>query len=951
MKALGRSILFLILTLATLPLNPLAAQQPGMGPESPLPVDPLVRVGELDNGLRYYIRANERPEARAELRLVVNAGSILEEEDQRGLAHFVEHMAFNGTKHFERQELVEYLESIGMRFGPDLNAYTSFDETVYMLTIPTDSQEVVSTAFQILEDWATNVLFDPEEIDKERGVVIEEWRGRRGAQARVFDLQIPVVLQGSLYAERLPIGQRETLETAPPETLVRFYEKWYRPDLMAVIAVGDFDPDGIEEMIRRHFAHLAVPDSDPDRPVVPVPEHTETLFHTAADPELTMTRVEILNKQPARRVTTIRDYRQSLVERAFNGMLNARFAEIAQKPDAPFLAAFSGRGGFVRTADAYQMGAMVGDGGAERGLEALLVEAERVARHGFTGSELERYKLNQLRSLERAHAERERTNSAAYANAYVSHFLRGDPAPGIEFEYQVAQVLVPTITVEEVDRLAREWITEQNRVILVSGPEKPDVVMPGRSELRAVLAAVAGTDVDPYQDAVADEPLVARVPAPAAIVDRAHHEAVDVLEWRLANGVRVLLKATDFQDDEIVMRAYSPGGLSLASDDDYPSASFATEVVRASGLGPYNMVDLRRALAGKAASVSPLLSEMEHGLAGSASPKDLETLLQLAYLHFTEPRHDDEAVASLAQRLRAMLANRGADPNAAFGDTLQVTLAQHHPRATPPSVAMLDEIDFQLAHDFFRERFADASGFTFFFVGNLDLEAMEPLVGSYLGGLPASGSTESWRDTGVRPPEGVVEKVVRQGLEPRSMTRIVFTGPLEEYTLEQSFAVSALARVLSIRLREVLREDLGGTYGVSVNGSASSRPEPSYTFSVQFGADPERLDELTTALFEEIGRIKEEGPREQDLVRVRETQRRERETNLRQNGYWVGQLQAYDREGLDFADMLRAEDRIASLDAQMIQEAARAWLRTDRYVRVSLFPADHATDVAGDGGR
>ncbi len=913
------------------------ASQPG--PDTPLPLDPRVTVGNLENGLRYYVRANQRPENRAELRLVVNAGSVLEAEHERGLAHYVEHMAFNGTKNFERQALVEYLESIGMRFGPDLNAYTSFDETVYMLTIPLDDPEVVTTAFQILGDWATNLLFDPEDVEKERGVIIEEWRVGRGAQARIMDQQIPVLLQGSRYAERLPIGVLETIEAATPEILRAFYERWYRPDQMAVIAVGDFDPAAIKALIREHFSGIPMPAEVIERPQYEVPHHDHTLFHAATDPEMPVTRIEVLHKQPPRQPTNLIEYRQSLIERAFSGILNERFREITQNPNPPFLQAISSRGGFVHSADAFMLLAIVADGGGERGLEALMTEAERVARHGFTTGELDRFRLNLLRSLERAHAERERTNSAAFANTYVQHFLRGSPAPGIEFEYQLAQALLPTITLAEVDRLAREWITEENRVVLVSGPEKEGATLPTGAQLRAVMSGVQTASIDPYEDATSDEPLLAEVPAPGRVVGVERHEVVDVIEWRLDNGVRVLLKTTDFRDDEIVMRAYSPGGLSTAPEEHHLSASFAAQMVQASGVGSFSAVNLQRALAGRAANVTPFIDGFEQGFAGNSSNADLETLFQLVHLYFTAPRYDEGPVASLVERQRSLLANRSLDPMSAFADTLQLTLSQHHPRFRPPTADQLDELDVEYAHAFYRSRFEDASDFTFVFVGNLDLEALEPLVLTYLATLPSTGRADSWRDTGVRRPAGVIERVVRQGLEPRSITSIVFSGPFEP-SLETSYALSSLASVLRIRLREVLREGMGGTYGVQVSANSGRRPTHGYTVNVTFGTDPDRLEDLVSAVFEQIEEIKTNGPRDQDLIRVREIQRRERETNLRQNGFWVGQLVGYDRDGLDFADILTYDQRVDSLSADLIRDAARQWLRTDNYVRVSLLPAE-----------
>jgi zinc protease len=927
----------LLLAFVLLPVIALG-QEPSFEADAPLPVSAQVTIGELENGLRYYIRANERPENRAELRLVVNVGSILEDEDQKGLAHFVEHMAFNGTKNFERQELVRYLESIGMRFGPDLNAYTSFDETVYMLTVPTDRDDALPMAFQILADWANGITFDPEEIEKERGVVIEEWRGRLGAQSRLADAQIPVLLQGSRYAERLPIGRVEVLEIFPHETLTRFYEQWYRPDLMAVVAVGDFDPEEVLALIVDRFGSVDPVDGS-ERPIFAVPDHSETLFHIATDPELTTTRVEVRYKLPTRRVETVAHQTRVLTERLYSAMLNARLSELTQRPNAPFLAASTGRGGLVRTSDMYSLVALVADGGAARGLETLLVETERVARHGFTEGELQRAKLNLLRSLERAYAERSRTNSGVYANAYTNHFLTGMPISGIAYEYALARAVIPQVSLDDVNRLAGEWIGGANRVVMVSAPAKDGIELPREAELLAVMGNVTTANVAPYDDADVAGALVAQIPSGSSIVEEREHPSVDVTEWRLGNGVRVLVKPTDFRDDEVVMRAYSRGGLSLASDDEYVSAEFATELVRASGIGSFSAIELQRALAGKAVSVSPFIGQMEHGFSGSASPRDLETLLQLVYLHFTSLREDSIAVAATIEQIDAFLANRSADPNAAFSDTLQVTLNQYHRRARPPTAELLAELDPRMAYRFFQNRFEDAYGFTFVFVGNLDLDELRALVETYLGALPARGREETWRDHGIRPPAGVVEKVVRQGIEPRSHTRLIFTGRVP-FDRQRSHAVRTLASILDMRLMDVLREDLGATYGVQVSGSLSREPEERYTFGIAFGAAPDRLEELVAVTFAEIERIKVDGPDPAVLVRVKEIQRRERETSLRQNGFWVGQITAYDRDGRDFMDILTADQLIESTTPEIIRDAAREILDPEQYIRVSLSPAD-----------
>ena len=923
------------------------AQQAATDAVATLPTDPAVTIGVLPNGLRYYIRENPEPKARAELRLVVNAGSVLEDDDQLGLAHFVEHMAFNGTENFEKQELIDYMERVGMRFGPDVNAYTSFDETVYMLMVPTDSAELVSTAFQILEDWAHGQLFDHEEIDKERGVVVEEWRLGQGASARMRDKQWPILFKGSRYAERNVIGNEEILQNFDYEVLKRFYRDWYRPDLMAVVAVGDFDKSEIEQLIQSHFAHLELPDIVRERPVFPVPGHDETLFAIATDPEATFNAVNVYWKQALREEGTTAAYRQSIVESLYNRMLNTRLFELTQQADPPFLGAFSGQGRFIGSTEVYMLGAGVPENGIERGLETILTESERVDRFGFTQSELDREKRELLRSIQQAYDEREKTESSSYASEYVRAFLYDEPIPGIAYEFETHRELVPGITLEEVNRLASEWIVENNRVILVSAPEKEGVEVPTEEQLLAVFAAAGAAEVAAYEDAVTDAPLVAVVPEPVAIVSESHVEEVGLTVWELANGVRVLLKPTDFKDDEVLIRAWSPGGSSLASDENYVAAATATTVVAQGGLSEFSLVDLQKVLAGKAVRVSPFIASISEGLSGSASPSDIETMFQLVYLYFTAPRRDENAYLSFRSRMNAFLANRSADPVSAFRDTAMVTLTQNHHRARPPSQELYEEMDLDVSYAFYQDRFADASDFVFVIVGTFDPAEIKPLVQTYLGGLPSIGREETWRDEGIHPPTGVVEKTVYKGIEPKSQTQIVFTGPFE-WTRENRYAISSLASVLRIRLREVLREDMGGTYGVGVSGVGSRDPRERYTFTVRFGTAPERLKELTAAVFQQVDSIKTYGPTQDDIAKVKETQRREYETDLRENNHWLSSLMATEIYDMDVRDILKYDELVVSLTPEMMQKAAELYLRTDNYVQISLYPEKQAEDGGQD---
>jgi zinc protease len=846
-------------------------------------------------------------------------------------------MAFNGTEHYPKQELVDYLESIGMQFGPDVNAYTSFDETVYMLTVPTDSAAILRQAFQVLEDWAHLQTFDSTEIELERGVVLEEWRLGRGAAARMRDEQFPVLFQGSRYAERLPIGTPEILETFEHEALERFYSDWYRPDLMAVVAVGDFDAETVESLIRQHFGGLRAPDAVRPRRLAEVPDHDEPLFSVATDEEATGTRVTLYFKQPVRSEGTVGDYRRSIVEILYSAMLNRRLFELSQQADAPYLGAGSGQGRIVRSKEVYLLVAGVREDGVTDGLEALLTEAARVAQHGFTASELTRIKVDYLRGMEQVYAERDKTESEAYAAEYTRAFLEGEPFPGIAVEHALTQELVPTVELHEVNRLARQWITDGNRVVLVNGPEKEGLAMPDEVALEAVFTAVAVKEIAPYVDEVADAPLLSERPRGGAVMQEEAIEELDVTVWELANGVRVILKPTDFKDDQILLDSWSPGGTSLAPDADHVAAMTAAWVIQRGGVGEFSLVDLEKVLAGKAVGVSPYISSLYEGLSGSASPQDVETLFQLVYLYFTTPRKDRDAYLAFRQQITEGLRNRAADPEGTFRDTVDVTLWQHHPRRRPATVELYEEMDLDKSVEFYRDRFADASDFTFVLVGNLDPDSLRPLVETYLGGLPSIGRVETWRDVGMRYPSGVIRKTVQRGVEPRSQTVLAFTGTWE-YGRRDQYVLRALGSVLEIRLREVLREDLGGTYSVGVSSNGARRPSEQFSVKISFGSDPERVEELVGVVFQQIDSLKALGPTDVEVEKVQEMQRRARETALRENGFWTQMLLNHDRFGTDAREILAYEDLVAALSVDRVREAARRYLRPDNYVLVTLYP-------------
>ena len=915
--------------------------------ENDIPIDQNVMIKKLDNGLQYYIKKNEKPKARAELRLVVNAGSVLEDDAQQGLAHFVEHMAFNGTRDFAKHELVDYLETIGMKFGPEVNAYTSFDETVYMLQLPTDSMDMVDTGMKILQNWASYVTFEPEEIDKERGVIIEEWRSGRGAQARMRDKQLPVLFHQSKYAQRLPIGKKEILESFEHEELTRFYRDWYRPDLMAVVAVGDFDPDVIEAMIIKYFSVLENPELPSERIMFKVPDHDSTLFAIASDPEATRTGISVYYKHDPEEVKTVADYRKSLTQAIYNAMLNERLSELLRTQNPPFLYGYSAKGQIIRTKDVYVLSAGVKEDGLESGLAALLTEAKRVDEHGFTIGELERQKLDFLRSIERAFNERDKTESSRYAAEFIRNFLEQEPIPGIEFEYKLYNVLIPSITLQDVNVLAQKWIRDESRVFFVNAPEKENVTLPGEEELLQIFQDIAALKVEPYQDNVSDKKLLETLPQSGSIVDSFYIEPLDVWKWQLSNGVEVLLKKTDYKNDQVLFTAFSPGGNSLVTEEDYIAALTSTSVVSEGGLGSFTKIELDKKLAGKVVSVSPNIQELSEGLSGSASPKDLETMFKLIHLTFTSPRADSVTFQAFQQRMWGFIQNRGANPDAVYSDSIQTTMAQYHPRSKPWSADLLAEMDLETSLQIYRDRFADASDFTFIIVGNFEYAAMRSYVSTFLASLPGIDRNEKWADLDIDPPTGIINKVIKMGIEPKSKVTTIFSG-LFDWSTKTRYDFQSMLSVLKIRLREVIREDKSGTYGVSVSGSTSHYPEERYEISIQFSADPDRIDELYETILKEIA-VLSEGPIEETYVtKVTENQKRQREVGLKQNGYWISNLRLYSWHDMDPLGILSFEDFVDNLSARDIQNAFKKYFTGENSAKFVLLPQEPASVIEGE---
>ncbi|ADR20560.1 zinc protease [Marivirga tractuosa] len=911
--------------------------------EKPIPLDPKVKVGQLENGLTYYIRQNEKPEDKVEFRLVINAGSMQENDKQLGLAHFTEHMAFNGTENFKKNELVDYLQSAGVKFGADLNAYTSFDETVYILPIPTD-EETLDNGLTVLEDWAGGLLMTGDEIDKERGVVLEEWRLGQGAGQRMRDEYFPVLFKDSRYAERLPIGKKEILENFEYETLRSFYEDWYRPNLMAVIAVGDIDPAEMEKEIKARFGDLQNPKKAKKKKLYEVPAHEETYVSIVTDKEANFNQIQLYYKHDNEEMKTLSDMRRDLVYSLYNGMLGQRLDELRQSANPPFLFASTSFSQMVRNKSAYSSFAVVGENGFEKGVQVLAEENKRIKEHGFTASELDRYKKTFLNNAEKRVKELDKTESTRFASAYIQHFLSENPIPGAEFEFEFYQNLINTITLPEINMLASKWVTDENRVVVLTGAEKEGVEMPSEEEILSILEEVENSDLEPYKDEDVAESFMTTAPKAGKVQNRVVHDELGVTELELNNGVRVILKPTQFKNDEVKMRAYSFGGHSQYEMEDYYSASNATSLITEAGVADFSNTEIKKMLSGKTVRVSPYISSLSEGFRAEASPQDLEEMFQLTHLYFTAPRMDEEAFGSYVSKNKMLFGNLMSNPQFYYSDKLSMILSQDNPRGGGfPKAEDLDKIDFQRAYNIYKERFADASDFTFVFVGNFDVEGITPMLETYLGSLPTIERKDNWVDLGIRPPEGIVKEEIIKGTDQKSYATILYHGDTE-YDKQKSYYLKSLGELVTNELIDILREEKSGVYGVGASGSMSRLPESRYSFRIAFPCGPENVDELVKTTHEILADIKANGVKEEDLDKVKEAQLKGLKEDLKKNDYWLNRLYSFYYYDDDLSNFIVTEDKIQSLSADDLKMAANEFLNEDQFVEAILLPEEESAE-------
>ena len=904
--------------------------------DSAIPLDPAVEHGILDNGLEYFIRPNNKPENRIVLRLVVNAGSIQEDSDQLGLAHLIEHMAFNGTNNYQGHEIIDYLESTGMQFGADINAYTGFDETVYKINIPADDPEMLRKGLEILKEWAFEISFLDEEIDKERGVVYEEWRVGRGADARMMDKYFPVLFSASRYAERLPIGDMDIVKNSSYDTIKRFYKDWYRPELMSVIVVGEVDTVSIKKQIEELFGYYSNSPNSRVREEYPVPDNTDRMYSIVSDPEASITTLQLFYKNDSISEDSTEAYRTYIKKILNSIMFGQRLDELTNQSEPPYIYAFTGTDELVRTKSAFSMGAVTVENGVLPAFKTLLIENERFLQYGFTETEFQRAKNDLISFIESAYREKDKTESINFVEELTNYFLSKAPSPGIEWERVEIRKILSELTLNEVVETGISVRRESNPVVIITGPKKEDIVYPEESRLDSIFKEMSTLTISPYDDGDNSSALMSDIPIPGRIISEQSDEAAGFDIWELSNGSRVVFKKTNLKNDELLFSAFSPGGTSLIEDLNYTSSTLASNLVQLSGLGDFDLVALGKKLSGKMVGLSPYIDSLYEGFSGSSIPKDAETHFQLINLYFTSVRRDNIAYKSFLNRLEGLIENRESRPEVIFQDALNAALYNNHFRSLPLTVSRLGEIDQKMTYDIFEERFTNPADFTFFFAGNIP-DNFRSFIETYIASIPEKGEKETWLDREIVLIKGVNNLDVYAGIEQKSSVNILFSGDYS-WTLENNTALYALRELLDIRLREEVREDVSGTYGVSVSASAIRFPVEKYHLSIGFTCDPERVEELSAIVFKVIDEIRSSEAGANNIIKIKEGFSRIYEESLEDNSYWLALMDAVYRYNLDSNYLLDKPARNEALNADIVLDAAVKYLNTDNYFKAVLYP-------------
>lgn len=905
-----------------------------------IPVDPNVKIGKLPNGLTYYIRKNAKPEKKVQLRLVVNAGSVLEEADQRGLAHMMEHMNFNGLQHFQKNELVNYLQSIGVAFGADLNAYTGFDETVFILPIPTDNQSKIDSGFTILSDWAGKATLDTSEINKERGVVLEESRLNKNAGSRMRKIYFPKLFNGSMYAERLPIGLDSIIENFKPESLTRFYKTWYRPDLMAVIVVGDIDPALAEKEIKDHFSDFKNPASEQQRPsIIPIIQRKEDEAMVITDKEYPYTLLQVINYVEKKKTAkTWEDYKESIIEDLFNTIINQRLAELTQQANPPFVYGNAGFQEMIRGYRTFVLMGVVGDKPVKDAIDALVNTTESVKKFGFIATELERAKSALLNQLEQAYINLGKAESSSFVNSYISNFLSHEPITGLANSYSFVKQVLPGITLSEVNALAIKMETKQGKFALLMSSDKNAATLPSNAGLVNLVQAANKQTVKPYEEKVIAKTLIDKKPIAGKIIGEKYNAVLGTTDYSLSNGITVTVKPTEFKNDEIQMDAWRLGGTHNFPIADKENAENAATIVQTMGVKDFSSTDLQKFLAGKTVSVQPYLNPYEEGIEGRCNQKDFEIFLQLAYLYFTQPRKDEVLFQSFITSQKSMVKNIKDNPFSYFSDTLTKILYNNNPWAGGlPIPSDFDKIKLDQLLSIYKNIFGNAYGIHFTFVGNLDSNKLKPLLELYLASLPSSPKENKYTDEGLRPVRGIVDATINKGAAKQSMVRISFTGEVN-YSQDENLKIEMLSEVLNIKIIEQLREEMSGIYGGGSSAYITKRPYGHYNLTISFPCGPENVDKLTKALFQILDTLRQKGCEQKDLDKVKETIKKKNEDAMKENDHWLDALSSAWINSTDANWILDYSKKAAEVTIKDILDAANKYIDLKNYIKADLYP-------------
>ncbi|MCK5824732.1 MAG: insulinase family protein [Ichthyobacteriaceae bacterium] len=903
-------------------------------------LDSEVIHGKLANGMTYYIRSNKLPANRADFYIVFNVGAILEDDNQDGLAHLTEHMAFNGTKNFPKKGILDFLEKNGVAFGHNVNAFTAQDVTAYNLNdVPVSNEAIIDTSLMILHDWSNYIEFEDEEIDAERKVVHEEWRTRRNANFRMNKKVTAITLKASKYAKRDVIGSLDVIDNCKYETLKSFYKDWYRPDLEALIIVGDFNAKEMEQKVIEMFSTVPKVENPRERKIYEIPNNTEPLIAIASDKEAQRNTVKVTFKHDiVKPENKDESYLKSqLITNLYNSMINARLGELVQNENPPFIVGYTYYGGIVRSKNGYTSVAIAKDNEIPTALTAILQENERIKQHGFTEGEFERAKKDKLRSVEKAYKERNKMKNNEYVWNYFANFLSNEPAPSVEYIYNFTKETLATITLSQLNALPSKWVTDNNIIVSVTGIEKEGVSLPTKNQVLSIIKTAQNTELKPYVDTACDEDLMTEIPKPVKIINTNIDKKLDTETWTLPNGAVIVVKKTDFKEDEILMNAYSFGGSSVIESKMLPSTYMTPIIVSQSGIADFNNVTINKMLAGKVVGLNPYISTITEGFSGATSPNDLETFMQILHLYFSNPRFDSKAYNAYMGRLKPWIQNNSTNPKSIFNDSISYLLTDRNPRKKPMNLDRLNKVDFEEIKTIYNSRFADVSDFKFFFVGNINTDELKKMVETYIGSLEGKNKKEQWKDNNVRPPKNNVKNEFKVAMETPKATVFVNYNKEIDYTPKNIIYLKALKYILGMRYTKTIREEQGGSYGVRVSVGIEKYPYQGYGLNVQFDCDPDRTEQLKSIVFDEVDKLWKKGASKTDVDKTIEYFIKTHEENLKENGYWVSALVSKDINdveiiGTDYEEIVRG------MTVKKLKKFAKKTFRNSKNVEVIMLP-------------